>query len=678
MLLSHIRGVSYDSPFWDSPYSLLVVVGFFILLFVGASILNRIKHPKKRIIYIEAKVESIRKVRAQMNHGNVAGDGLINGGTAIPGSLFNVTFLDEKNNTTFTFAVGESVSNKLKIGEKGTLCCNGDEYISFTSNIPKEVKLKPESSKSGFGWKRIAKIGISCTILLVGIGVGIKIYLALNNEEKQTEVIIEEKEDDVLVVYAAANGFHEGREDELYTTGYLLGEFPEVAEKWSEAGYIYYSAIEKYKKETNREVEIEFFNDSLSMLETAHNEWKNGQGPDVILGSYTSAGYSLYPYIEDGMFSDLLSYFESDEIYSSGQYLTSVLEAGLINDHQVIFPMTFNMNVLYTSEDRMKEEGIWLSEEMYYDDFVNIFMNGWKEPANQDSYLMVQFTNMDNNYPYVLFQAASGEKIVDYETGRITLNKEAFTDWLNIYQGFVCNDYEMTEEELKAAKKSGDSSKYDQLRRGFGGEAVNDLFGALLPKVLCFAEGGNCSYSAHSFVANARYYESRFSEFEEEFVCLGIPTKGNPEGYAAQITNFGVVLSNSEKQREGYELIKCLVDTKHWMHLDLSVNKEVIEETLDELNTSYYDFYSQIGTPAALGLGVNELFPPVRLQPMSDEAKDYMNYLVDHIETANLPEFELYLIVTEEIEDYIWGSTESVDAAYNKVMNRFTDLGYNE
>ena len=111
---------------------------------------------------------------------------------------------------------------------------------------------------------------------------------------------------------------------------------------------------------------------------------------------------------------------------------------------------------------------------------------------------------------------------------------------------------------------------------------------------------------------------------------------------------------------------------------EFETNKEVIEETLDELNTSYYDFYSQIGTPAALGLGVYELFPPVRLQPMSDETKDYMNYLVDHIETANLPEFELYLIVTEEIEDYIWGSTESVDAAYNKVMNRFTDLGYNE
>lgn len=679
MLLSHIKGVSYDSPFWDSPYSIFVAVGFFILLFVGASIYNKIKHPKKKKISLEVKVESVRRVRTQMNHGSVVGDGMINGGTAIPGSLFNVTFLDEENNRTFTFAISESASNKLKIGEKGILCCNGDEYISFTSNAPKEKKEKPESpSKPGLGWKSIVKLGFPCIIVLVCIGVGLKIYSSMNTDENETEIIVKEKENDVLTVYAAANGFHIGREDELYTTDYLLGEFPEVAERWSEAGYIYYSGIEKYKKETDMDVRIEFFNDSLSMLEKANKEWKSGEGPDVILGSYTSAGYSLYPYIEEGMFADLMPYFESDEIYSRGEYLTTVLEAGLLNNHQVIFPMTFNMNVLYTSEERMKEVDIWLSEDMYYDDFVSSFMNGWQEPTNQNSYLMLQFTNMDNNYPYVLFQAASGEKILDYETGKITLNKDAFTEWLNIYQGFVCNDYAMTEEELKASQKSGDSSRYDQLRRGFGAEYINDLFGVLLPKVFCFAEGGNCSYSAHSFVANTRYYESRFSEFDEEFICLGIPVKSNPEGYAAQITNFGVVLSNSEKQREGYELIKCLVDTKHWMHLDLSVNRQVIDDTLDELNTSYYDFYSQIGTPAAVGLGVSELLPPVRLQPMSDETKDYMNYLVDHIETANLPEFELYLIVTEEIEDYIWGSTESVDAAYNKVINRFTDLGYIE
>ena len=192
----------------------------------------------------------------------------------------------------------------------------------------------------------------------------------------------------------------------------------------------------------------------------------------------------------------------------------------------------------------------------------------------------------------------------------------------------------------------------------------------------CFAEGGNCSYSEHSFVANTRYYESRFSEFEEEFVCFGIPTKNNSEGYAAQVTNFGVVLSNSKKQSEGYDLIKCLVDTKHWMHLDLSVNREMIEETLDELHSSYYDFYSQIGTPAAVGLEVSELCPPVRLNPMSNEATEYMNYLIDHIETANLPEFQLNLIVTEEIEGYIWGTTSTIDDAYENVIRRFNGLGY--
>ena len=138
MILSHVKGVSYDSPFWDSPYSILVVIGIFVMLYLFASIFNRIKHPKKKKMNVKVKVESIRKVRSQMNHGNVAGEGLINGGTAIPGSLFSVTFLDEENNDTFVFAITEGMSEKPKIGEKGILRFNGDEYISFTPENEKE------------------------------------------------------------------------------------------------------------------------------------------------------------------------------------------------------------------------------------------------------------------------------------------------------------------------------------------------------------------------------------------------------------------------------------------------------------------------------------------------------------------------------------------------------------
>ena len=302
--------------------------------------------------------------------------------------------------------------------------------------------------------------------------------------ENDTEVLVEEKDENILVVYAAANGFHIGREDELYTTEYLLGEFPQVSEKWSEAGYIYYNAIEKYKKQTNTDIKVEYFNDTLSMLETAHNEWKNGKGPDVIIGSYTSAEYCLYPYIEAGMFTDLLPYFESDEIYSNGQYISKVLEAGLIDGRQVISPLTFNMNILYTSKERMKEHNIWLSKDMHYEDLLNVFKNGWQEVGNQENFLMLQFTNMDNNYPYILFQSACGEEIIDYETGKITLSKETFEEWLALYQSYICNDYGMTKEELKLIKKDGDSSRYDKLRRSFGNEAINDLFGVLYQKVL--------------------------------------------------------------------------------------------------------------------------------------------------------------------------------------------------
>lgn len=103
--------------------------------------------------------------------------------------------------------------------------------------------------------------------------------------------------------------------------------------------------------------------------------------------------------------------------------------------------------------------------------------------------------------------------------------------------------------------------------------------------------------------------------------------------------------------------------------------------TLKDLSTSYYDYYSGLGRtapPKEEKDSIEWLGDPVKLKPMSFETKEYLQNMIENIEIATLPEYGLTKVITEEIENYIWGDTESIDEAYNKTIDRFVELGYTE
>lgn len=314
-------------------------------------------------------------------------------------------------------------------------------------------------------------------------------------------------EDKPLEVYLVGNQMHSNNEEteKVFQTLYMLGEFTPTASQRGQGGYIFNQAMNSFKREVDREIVITRFDNTATMLETVYDEWKNGGGPDVLIGDYTEGRYCLYPYMEEGMFADLLSYFEQDEIYSSGEYVSNVMKAGMVNDKQLVFPLTFNMNVLYTSEERQNNHEKWFSKGITYSELIQMFCEGWNEYGKSKDYLMLQFTNMwPTDYPCVLFQAASGERIVDYNTGKIILNEATFEEWAVIYESFICDDYDMSKEELKEMVKLNngvmryDISSIGKFMLEANDENQLDVFDILCLDALCIAEGGNRSYTLHS------------------------------------------------------------------------------------------------------------------------------------------------------------------------------------
>ncbi len=665
------------------------IFGSMILLYIIAAIYNRIKRPRKEIKNVKAKVLSITKARVQTTHRNAGFDGLMSG-SAIPAARFDVTFIDENNGEAFIFAISESLSEKFTVGEVGILCFNGDEFISFGEELERN-----KSEQIYFMKKRIVPVTI-CAVFLISFGIWTFNYF-FQTEDKQESIVIEDISDRPLTVYMSA---HMAAMDEVIASSmYSLGDFTGLMERWGNSSHMYYGAVENYKKSTGREVEIEYFNTSEEMLQKAYDEWKDGVGPDVIIGDYSNGGCLIYPYISEGMFEDMMPYFENDELYSSGEYIEQVLAGGMVGDLQLVFPLTFNMNMLFTTEERIREHEIWLSDEMTYDEMLDLFRNEWNAMRAKDEYLMAQLTGFNRNRnPILLFQSASGIEIVDYETGEIQLSMDDFADWATLYESYICDEYQMDRNELKEYVAQNPDvyipvreSKSYILETLSNGESVSDVFDLTKEDIFCWANGGSVTGPYIPFAANACYYESRLTDNEETFVPIAIPIKQNSNENAAEITSFGVIVSGSLKTEEAYEFIKALADYEHFMYFDLSVNRQVIMDTLDKLNNTNYSLNTAVAllpaqeaeevdnpTNEIVGSGDNDWYDQedYLVRALSEETKEYLLNMVEDIGVANLVEGKLDAIVIEEIGKYIWGDVDTVEEAYMNTMQRLVGIGY--
>ena len=679
----------HDSIFFEKEIWLFIFGGL-ILLYVIAAIYSRIKRPKKEIKTIKVKVLSVSKVMAQTAHQDVGFDRAMSG-KAVSASKFEVTFIDENSGETYIFAVSASQGEKLYVGKAGELCYNGDELISFGHEVGQE-----KAEKIYFLKKRVLPLVI-CGVIVVGIGVWAVSHF-FGSEEEQESIVIEDITNRPLTIYMFSHAFY--GDEIINASTYSLGEFRHLQKLWGNTSHIYYDAVESYKKETGKEIQIEFFDIPEEMFEKAYEEWKNGAGPDVIIGDYVNNGCLLYPYISEGMLADMGGYFENDALYSSGEYVEKVLEGGRIGQDQLVFPLTFNMNMLYTSEERMNKHGIWLSEDMLYEEMLTAFQDAWNEVRDEDEYLMLNHEYYRNRYPVLLFQSASGINMIEYETGKIQLSIEDFSDWANLYESYICNEYQMSREELKefVVQNPDISIPYEDSMLSSIIELCNNVesdesFDIIKENTFSWSNGGTYASNYRSFAAHTNYYESRMKDEDETFVPIAIPSKHNPGEYAAEIASFGVILSNSKKTDEAYEFIKALADYKHFMHLDLSVNRQVLIDTLDELSTTNFSLQLRVGGTPAPEISEEDLMnndeevqkildiyheESYFMQALSEESKDYLLNMVEHIGIASLPEGQLDGIIIEEIGRYIWEDVDTIENAYHNTIQRFIEMGYQQ
>ncbi len=447
----------------------------------------------------------------------------------------------------------------------------------------------------------------------------------------------------------------------LDTTYAELGEyygFPSLEENYIE------KALQSYSQKNNVNIRIYYGNHQASATDNADL---------IILGS----GADLQYHLSDENYLDLTTYFEQDQIYSSGQYIEPVLKAGLQNEQQLAFPLIFNMYALYTSQESLDRHKFPLTQNASFQDMINLFtneLNNLSRPT--DEALLMGFEGLPSlSSVYHFFSFAGGTSFVDSETEKASLDPEYFNKMLALYEAYICNNFDcdrssfsQLDSNISSAYWASDQSKwyrFDTLSDPYYG----DGFTGIADQTACFLEitqfSDACRFS--SFISQAAYYESRYRDLNEEFICIGVPEYEHSDSYAAQVTLCGLIPTNSNHPAESYRLLKYLADAPVPWYLGATVNRESISATLTTLTTTTTELTSYEIDPYQV-TPMNQETDSYQMQSMSQETADYLLNMINQIHTVYLPMNSLHTNIEDQMISYLSKPDMSPEELYTKMI----------
>ncbi len=480
-----------------------------------------------------------------------------------------------------------------------------------------------------------------------------------------------------------------GDEGDFNTTMYQIGDLPTNFHTWGEKGHIYYTALNDYQKQSTLDVHITYGQQ--------YELWTyldNGNVPDLIVSDNRA---DIAELMAQGEFLDLFPYFDQDGIYESGNYVNPVLEAGLYFDHQYVFPLLFTMNALITSEQSLARHDLTLTSDYTFDDMVNTFVTAYREAENTDDkhFLISHSTYFTQGTLYQVFARASGQAAYNPKTGKVVLDREYFKQMAELYEAFVCYDFNMTPDEIRIAAEqealekaarsesaghdpaivakakesrflnaSEKNSRYARLFYSSAG--IAQKFELTRNAFACVADGAGFTGDLYSTLTQAYYYESRYTDAEEDFMIIGIPEKEDPDSYAASVTMFGVIPTGAVHPDEAYELLKKLADAEVFPHFGMSVNRDRLAETFEYFTSTHYDYYSFQMPDSAETI---EMGAAYQIKPMSEETSEYLQGMVENIDRVVLPSADEFRIIQNAIEKYMYAGGITLDEAYEVAVS---------
>lgn len=108
-------------------------------------------------------------------------------------------------------------------------------------------------------------------------------------------------------------------------------------------------------------------NNYTSEKATMNTQLMAGEGPDLLfLGIYGIENVDKM--MQSGIFASMSGYMDKDETFDEDDYVKSVMDTGIYNGEQYVFPLEYSSTIFISSQEALAEQGI---SEYEYDDYFS-------------------------------------------------------------------------------------------------------------------------------------------------------------------------------------------------------------------------------------------------------------------------------------------------------------------
>lgn len=424
----------------------------------------------------------------------------------------------------------------------------------------------------------------------------------------------------------------DGGEYEYFPSKYTIGLQHAGGEMWSENGHMVAEAISQYSELTEIPVEIHYLEEYTGSSDVLQKLYDEGKPMPDLLVATKSNQYDYIRLARQGLLLDFSSYMEKDESLNEEVYYSKILQGGKIEEGSYILPILFNMNGLITSAGYLKEIGVEMpSENSSFEDILYLLEKSCKAMESFDyrEAIFEESGMRAGGYiPSILLSAAYPR----YYEEKIGVGKEALTDIFSLMKAYNRQEFmnipgwENNEYLLNVNDNVKSMDIYFQRE-----EAIENIG--------IFLTGGRCGGTNYfsSLLTDAAYFHA---EYGDNLVVGGIPTMEGPDTYSANITLMAMGFSETKYPEIVYNLSRYLMDYEYSMAYGFSVNKEITEKQLEDIQSTYMTIYDDsLWGSFRLGLMTEDQIKSrvTNMEPLDKETVQIIRHMLEHIAGAGLP-----------------------------------------
>lgn len=368
------------------------------------------------------------------------------------------------------------------------------------------------------------------------------------------------------------------------------------------------------------------FNSAAEMDLRLSTEAGSGKGADVVLFPSATTLDTAKMAINNA-FLDLTPYLSSDGSFDPANYYP-VLDAGKVGGKQALMPLRFRPQYLLTSEEKLTNAGIALSEKYSASELMSALAANAANCAEGESAIQCLYSGAYVGILYDTMRLANVQ-IADMNSKTLTVSDDTFR---------VFSEY--------AKMAYGQIQKSEQILKLYSRDFVGGV--SKLTTML----------SVDPLPFQMRYYEALFDQaLEEKLEVLAMPNHEDAGALTVDVGLYAAVLQSTDCPKEAYAFVRYAMDSAAGdVTNTLPVSKSAVTAVLDEL-------CAQAGKRVNIG----SMF--VNIPVMSDELRASCEELLGRIDSGNIRNCAVSDIFAESMQGYITGES-TFEECYETFKNR--------